>query len=155
MMKDQLDATDLRILNELTQNARIPYSQLAEKLRISNSLVHQRMRKMKDLGFIDRPVLKIHPEKLGYDTCAFTQIIIKEARLLYQVVDKLRDIPEIVECVNIAGRYAIIVKIFTQNNTALRDVVYDKIQSIDGVEGTNTVVAFETAFNREIPIPLD
>ena len=153
-MKDQLDAVDMRILKELTQNARIPYSQLAEKIKVSNSLVHQRIRKMTELGFINQAVLKVNPEKLGYETCAFTQIIIKEARMLYEVVEELRKIPQIVECVNIAGRYAIIVKIFTINNTALRDVVYEQIQSIDGVEGTNTVVAFETAFNRELPIPL-
>ena len=151
-MKNQLDAIDLRILKELTKNARIPFSQLAEHLKISNSLVHQRVKKMRNLEIVDDAVLRINPEKLGYETCAFTQIIISEPRVLYDVVEQLKKIPEIVECVNIAGRYAIMVKIFTSNNATLRDVLYERIQTIDGVEGTNTVVAFETAFTRELPI---
>ncbi|MEL6593434.1 MAG: Lrp/AsnC ligand binding domain-containing protein, partial [Bacteroidota bacterium] len=85
-------------------------------------------------------------------TCAFVQIMSMHARYLPPILRKLETIPEIVDCVNIAGRYAIMVKIYAINNQHLRDIVYDKIQTIEGVEGTNTVVAFETAFSREVPL---
>ncbi len=44
MEKIKLDAIDSRIINELTKDARIPMVQLAKKLKISNTLVHQRIK---------------------------------------------------------------------------------------------------------------
>ena len=47
------------------------------------------------------------------------------------------------------------VKIFATNNRHLRDIIYEKIQPIDAVEGTNTTISFETAFSRTVPITLN
>jgi len=147
---NQLDPLDRRILNELTLNARIAYSALAKKLNVSNSLVHQRIRKLEAAEILGAAQFRLEPRKLGYETCAFTQIIISQSKFLKSIVHQLEQIPEIVECVNIAGRYAIMVKIFAYNNTHLRDIVYEKIQSIKGIEWTNTLMTFETNFMRSI-----
>ena len=151
--ENQFDSTDFRILHELSRDARIAYSRLAEKLNVSNTLIHQRIRKLTESGLLGKPIYRLEAEALGYETSAYCQIMLAHARFLRPVVEALRAIPEIVECVNIAGRYAIMVKIFTVNNTHLRDIVYDEIQTIEGVEGTNTVMSFETAFSRTLPIP--
>ena len=137
----------------MTRDARVPFSRLAERLNVSNSLIHQRVRKLVDAGLLKEAVYQVDTEKLGYETSAYCQIMLKEGRALRAVVEQLKKIPEIVECVNIAGRYAIMVKLFTVNNSHLRDIVYDQIQTIEGVEGTNTVMSFETAFSRTVPIP--
>jgi len=144
---------DYRIVQALTRDARIPFSRLADQLNVSNSLIHQRVRKLQDAGLLTDAVYQVDTEKLGYETSAYCQIILTHGQALQAVVEELRKIPEIVECVNIAGRYAIMVKLFTINNSHLRDIVYDKIQTIDGVEGTNTVMSFETAFSRSVAIP--
>lgn len=153
-LKNQLDPLDRDILEALTEDARIPFTQLAEQLKVSNSLIHQRVRKLREAGVLREAVFLLNPDKLGYETCAFTQIILNHVRDMQPVLEALEKIPEIVECVNIAGRYAIMVKIYAVNNQHLRDVVYEKIQGIEGVEGTNTVVAFETSFSREVPLRL-
>lgn len=150
-----LDPLDLEIMEALTTDARIAFSQLALRLKVSNSLIHQRVRKLKASGVLKDPVFQVNPGKLGYETCAFVQIMLTHARALYEVVEVLQGIPEIVECVNIAGRYAIMVKVYAVNNTHLRDIVYEQIQSIDEVEGTNTVVAFETPFSRGVALRSD
>lgn len=153
-LKNQFDPLDLDIMEALTHNARVPFSQLAEELRVSNSLVHARVRKLREAGVLSQPTYRMQPEALGYESCAFTSIMLKDSRFLYPVVRKLEKIPEIVECANISGRYAILVKIYATNNAHLRTVIYDKIQEIEGVEGTNTTVAFETPFSRGVPIRL-
>ena len=151
--ENQFDSTDFRIVHALTQDARIPFSRLAEQLKVSNSLIHQRVRKLIEAGLLTDAVYMVDTEKLGYETSAYCQIMLTHGKALRPVVKELERIPEIVECVNIAGRYAIMVKLFTVNNSHLRDIVYDKIQAIEGVEGTNTVMSFETAFSRSVPIP--
>jgi len=152
-VENQFDSIDFRILHALANDARVPYSRLAEQLNVSNSLVHQRVRKLQDAGMLADPVYQLDAERLGYDTSAYCQIMLSNARYLRSVVDALRKIPEVVECVNIAGRYAIMVKLFAVNNSHLRDIIYEGIQTIAGVEETNTVVNFETSFSRGVPIP--
>jgi len=147
---NQLDPIDRRILNELTLDARIAYSTLAKKLNVSNSLIHQRIKKLEAAEILGKAQYRLQPRRLGYETCAFTQIIISQSKFLKSIVHQLEQIPEIVECVNIAGRYAIMVKIFAYNNTHLRDIVYEKIQTIKGIEETNTLMTFETNFIRSI-----
>ena len=155
MEKNQLDPFDIRVLNELTADARIPLVQLAQKLKVSNTLIHQRVKKLKERGIILNATYLLDPWELGYQTSAYTQIILTDSRHHRIVEEKLRKIPEIVECVNISGRYALMVKIYATNNRHLRDIIYEKIQTIEGVEGTNTVIAFETAFSREVPLEAD
>jgi len=152
---NQLDPIDVRIVNELTKDARMPFVRLAKKLKVSNSLVHQRIQKMKAAGIISNAVYLLDPLKLGYETYAFTQIMIENPKQHKKVEDELEKIPEIVECANIAGRYALFVKIYARNNKHLRDIIYERILTIDGVEGTNTTMSFETAFMRSVPISLD
>jgi Lrp/AsnC family transcriptional regulator for asnA, asnC and gidA len=151
--ENQFDGLDLRIIEALSKDARIPFSQLAKQLNVSNSFIHQRFRKIKESGVLTAAVYLIDPISLGYETCAYTQIILSNARHHERVEEELKKIPEIVECVNIAGRYAVMVKIYAVNNRHLRDIIYEKIQPIEGVEETNTVVSFETSFNRNVPIP--
>jgi Lrp/AsnC family transcriptional regulator for asnA, asnC and gidA len=152
MLENQFDPIDILILKELTKDARIPYVKLAQKLKVSNTLVHQRIKKFKESGVLKKAVYQLDELMLGYETSAYTQIILSNAKLHRVVEQELEKIPEIVECVNIAGRYALIVKIFAKNNRHLRDVVYEKIQPIEGVEGTNTIISFERAFVRNVPL---
>ena len=151
--ESQFDSIDFRIVHELSQDARIAFSRLAEKLNVSNTLVHQRVRKLQEAGLLTDPVYNLDAETLGYDTSAYCQIMLANARFLRPVVAALEKIPEVVECVNIAGRYAIMVKLYAVNNSHLRDIIYENIQTIEGVEETNTVVSFETSFSRGVPIP--
>jgi Lrp/AsnC family transcriptional regulator for asnA, asnC and gidA len=152
MLENQFDPIDILILKELTKDARIPYVKLAQKLKVSNTLVHQRIKKFKEGGLLKKAVYQLDELLLGYETSAYCQIMLTNAKLHRDVEQELEKIPEIVECVNIAGRYALIVKIFAKNNRHLRDVVYEKIQPIEGVEGTNTIISFERAFVRNVPL---
>jgi len=152
MNENQLDPIDTRILKELTSDARVPFTQLSQKLKVSNTLIHQRIKKLKDSGILLNATIQLDTWKLGYETCAFTQIMLSDANLHVAAEKELEKIPEIVECANITGRYALLVKIFAKNNRHLRDIIYEKILSINGVEGTNTTVAFETAFKRNVPL---
>ena len=155
MKKNQLDPFDIRIVNELTADARIPLIQLAKKLKVSNTLIHQRIKKLKEEGILTSPSYQLDPWKLGYQSSAYTQIMLTDSKMHRQVELELEKIPEIVECANIAGRYALLVKIFARNNRHLRDIIYEKIQPIEGVEGTNTTISFEMAFARNVPLVLE
>ncbi len=150
--KNQLDPIDIRILNELTSDARMPFVQLSKKLKVSNTLIHQRIKKLKEAGILLKATYRLDPWRLGYQTAAYTQIMLANSNKHLTVEAELKKIPEIVECVNIAGRYDLLVRIYARNNRHLRDILYEKIETIDGVEGTNTTISFETAFVKNVPL---
>jgi len=152
MITVKLDPIDRRILGKLTLDARIPLSKLAKQLKVSNTLIHQRIKKLKEHGVFQQATYKLSPEKLGYETAAYTQIKLESYEKRKKIEQEVAAIPEIVECVNISGEFAILVKIYAINNRHLRDIIYDKIQTIEGVSMTNTIMAFETNFVRNVPL---
>lgn len=154
VLKNKFDALDIRIMSELSANARIAFSQLAKNLNVSNSLIHQRVKRLEEMKVLKKAVYLLEPEMLGYNTVAFTQIMVSHARYIPLITKTLQDIKEIVECVNIAGRYAIMVKIYAVSNRHLRDIIYEKIQTVEGIEGTNTLMSFETSFRRTVPLEI-
>ena len=151
--ESQIDSTDIRIVEALMEDGRIAYSALAEQIGSSNTLVHQRVRKLRELEILTKPVFLVSPEHIGYDTCAFVLIIVREAKQINDVIESIKKIPEVVSCVSIMGRYDLMVRVYAINNKHLQDIVHDKLQAIPEIEGTNTMVAFEVSFERQVNIP--
>ncbi len=148
----QLDYTDQQILALLKQDARTAFSKIASELNISNSLVHQRIKKMKDDGVIKKADLLLDEKKLGYSTKAYVGIRLKEARFAEKVVNALQTIPEITECNYVSGKYAIFALIYSKNNDHLRSILYNQIHEIEGVGGTDSFICFSTNFDRSVPV---
>ena len=152
MPQSHIDYTDKEILKTLLEDARIPYLDIAKKLKVSNSLVHQRIKKMKEKGIISGSVISLDPKQLGYLSCAYTGIVLKEAKYCEEVAKKLEEVPEVVECHYVSGKYALFVKLFAFDNDHMRIVLYEKLHQIDGVTGTDTFMSFKTYFDREVGI---
>ena len=153
LTENQIDSTDIRIIESLIDDGRIAFSNLAEEIGSSNTLVHQRVKKLKELGILTKPTYLVSPQHAGYDTCAFVLIIVREAKQINDVIDELKKIPEVVSCVSIMGRYDLMVRLYAVNNRHLQDIVHDKLQAIPEIESTNTMVAFEVSFERQIRMP--
>ena len=151
--ENQIDSIDKRIIEILVEDGRMAFSTLADEIGSSNTLVHQRVRKLRENGILTKPTYLISPEHAGYDTCAFVLVIVREANQIVTVIEALKKIPEVVNCVSIMGRYDLMVRVYAVNNRHLQDIVHDKLQAIPEVESTNTMVAFEVVFERQVVIP--
>lgn len=149
---NQLDFVDKEILRLLKADSRQSYVEVAKKLNVSNSLIHQRIAKMKERGLIKNTTITLDEKMLGYGACSFTGIVLKEAHYAKQVVAALSMIPEVVECDFVSGKYAVFVKVFAANNEHMREVLYEKIHQIEGVSGTDTFISFGAQFSRSVPI---
>jgi Lrp/AsnC family transcriptional regulator for asnA, asnC and gidA len=150
----QLDYTDKQILLALKADARKAFSKIADDLNISNSLVHQRIKKMKEDGVIKKADLILDEKKIGYSTKAYVGIRLKEASFANQVVKNLHKIAEVTECNFVSGKYAIFVLVYAKDNDHLRSVLYDQIHEIEGVGGTDSFICFSTNFDRSVPVNL-
>lgn len=149
---NQLDYVDQEIVISLKKDARKAYSKIAQELNISNSLVHQRIKKLKADGLIKKSDLILDEKKLGYSTKAYVGIRLKEARFAEKVVLALQNIPEITECNYVSGKYAIFVLIYSKDNDHLRNILYNRVHEIEGVGGTDSFICFTTNFERSVPV---
>ena len=71
------------------------------------------------------------------------------------VVERLKHIPEVVECHFTTGPYTMLVKLYAKDNEQLMDLLNGKLQGTPGVFATETLISLEQSLKREIPIVLD
>jgi Lrp/AsnC family transcriptional regulator, regulator for asnA, asnC and gidA len=148
----QIDSLDRKILTLITENARIPYLEVARECNVSGAAIHQRIQRLSRLGVITGSEFTIDPKKIGYHTCAYMGIFLESASLYTDVVKKLKGIPEIVQCHYTTGNYSIFIKVFTKNNEDLKHVLVEKLQSINGIARTETFISLEESFSRQLPL---
>lgn len=153
-MSLQIDSLDRRILAYLMEDARMPYLEIARKCNVSGAAIHQRIHKMKESGLFSGACLKLAPQALGYMTCAFIglQINLTSSKTHQEVYEKIKKIPEIVECHHTTGKYSLFIKIYTINNEHLKQIITEKIQSILEVTATETFISLEEGFTRQLPV---
>ena len=69
--KSDLDQLDRKILNFLQEDSRIPFTNIAKKLKVPDTTVHFRVRKLKELGIIKKFSIIIPPAALGFRVIAW------------------------------------------------------------------------------------
>jgi len=151
-LRNTLDDWDLKILDIITNNARIPFKDVAKEVGISRAAVHQRVNRMIDLGVIVGSGYHIDPKKVDYKTCTYIGVFLEKGGLYTDVVKRLEQIPEIVECHYTTGQYAIFIKVYAKDNEHLKSILSGEIQKITGVASTETFISLEESFKRSIPV---
>lgn len=154
MAKTILDATDRKILRFLIKNARTPFLEIARECGISGAAIHQRIKKLEDMGVIQGSRLIVEPKSLGFDVCAYINIKVLDIKRQQDTVDKLRHIPEIVECHYMTGSFNLLAKIYCLDNAHLMDTIYNKVLQVPGVSETETSISLIEGFSREIYIDI-
>ena len=151
-LRSNLDDVDFKILNIIIKNARIPFKDVASEVGISRAAVHQRVNRMIDLEVIVGSGYHVNPKKVDFRTCTYIGIFLEKGGLFTEVVERLKLIPEIVECHYTTGQYAIFIKVYAKDNEHLKNILSGQIQKIAGVASTETFISLEESFKRAIPV---
>ena len=151
MSQHHLDALDKKILRMISEDARIPFLEVARECKVSGAAIHQRIQKLYSQGVLMGSMFLINPEKIGYETCAYIGLNLKDPSSFDSVVEALREIPEVVECHYTTGDYDMFIKIFAHSNHHLLNVIHDKLQPL-GLSRSETIISFGSAFNKQLPV---
>lgn len=147
-----LNEFDAKIIAELEKDGRMAYSAIAANLKISNTMVHQRINKLIEQGIIKGIKPIIDEKKIGYDWASFTGITLNRDSDSERVIEELKKIPEITECYYVTGSFTLYVKLIAQNHEHMRTILYDKIDRINGISKTDSIIELGCAFKRNIKI---
>lgn len=151
---EKIDNLDKQILDIISSNARIPFKDVAAACGVSRAAIHQRVQRLIDMNVIIGSGYHVNPKSLGYNTCTYVGIRLEKGSMYKRVVDELRAIPEIVECHYTTGPYSILVKLYARDNEQLMDLLNNKIQGIQGVDSTETLISLDQSIKKEVPITL-
>ncbi|MEU0932870.1 MULTISPECIES: Lrp/AsnC family transcriptional regulator [unclassified Embleya] len=143
------DATDRAIIAELVADGRISVRALAERVHISRANAYTRIGRMVEDGTISGFTARVDPRRVGLGTTAYVTITI-EQNAWRAVGERLREIPYIEHLALVGGDYDVLALVRTPDNTALREVVLEQIQSIPNVRSTRTWLVFEEVPGRGV-----
>ena len=153
-MKEQLsyeiDNVDRTILSLLQHDARKPYTEIAKKAFVSGGTVHVRMGKLEKMGVVQGASLDLNLKALGYTVSGFLGIFLSKSSLYDRVAQQLKKIPQITSIHYTTGNYSMFVRIFARDTDDLKNILSHSIQSVEGIERTETFIILEQTLSRSV-----
>ena len=151
----KVDKLDRKILRVISVDARRSFKEIAEQCGVSRAAIHQRVVRMFERGTITGSGYQINLQFLGFGTCSYIGIKLEKGSMYNAVVQELMKIPEVVECHFTTGPYTMLIKLYSHENEHLKDLLNNRIQSIPGVNSTDTMISLEQSIQRNIPINIE
>lgn len=148
----QIDQIDRKILSLLAGNARMPYLEIARECGLSGAAIHQRIKKLEIAGIITGSRLIVRPQTLGLNVCAFISIVVSEKDKLWEVLDAIRQVPEVVECHFVTGNASLLLKLYCHDNDHLMQIITTTLQKIPYIQSTDTVISLNQVFERQVSV---
>jgi len=149
---EKIDKLDRKILEIISQNARIPFKDVAEICNVSRAAIHQRVQKMIEMKVIVGSGYHVNPRVLGFNTCTYIGVKLERGSMYKDVVPEFEKIPEIVECHFTTGPYTMLIKMYARDNEHFMELLNGQIQEIQGVISTETLISLRQSIKKEIPV---
>ncbi|HEY7399675.1 MAG TPA: Lrp/AsnC family transcriptional regulator [Actinomycetota bacterium] len=139
-----MDARDLEIVAALQEDARATYADIAARVGLSASAVHERVRKLEQGGVIRGYRAEIEPESLGLFVTALIAAIPLDPSQPDDLPDRVREFPEVEDCYSVAGEANYILKVRTKTTSDLEDLIR-RLREKGNVQ-TRTTIALSIPF---------
>lgn len=139
-----LEELDARIAAVLAADGRCSYTDLAERVGLSVSAVHQRVRRLEKRGVIRGYTAQIDSEQIGLPLTAFVSLTPIDPAAPDDYPQRLAAMPEIEACHSVAGVESYIVKVRVESPAALESLL-GQIRGTAGMT-TRTTVVLSTPF---------
>lgn len=146
-----LDELDVRLLRELMAAPRVGVLELSRRLGVARATVQARLDRLVRRGVIGSFAPTLVPDALGYSVTAFATLEIRQGRGA-QVLDHLRDIPEVLEVHTITGQGDMLCRVVARSNDDLQHVL-DRLNEFEEIVRSSTVIALSNPIpHRVLPL---
>lgn len=142
MAAARIDEIDNRILGALERNSRLSMRQLAEQVHISRANAYARVERLTSTGVITGYTTLVDPVARGFATSAYVTLNVRQADWR-DIHARLRSLTGIEHIALVGGEFDVVLLARARDNSDLRRLVLDDIQSIPGVLNTRTLLVFE------------
>ncbi|MFK7904849.1 MAG: Lrp/AsnC family transcriptional regulator [Chitinophagales bacterium] len=154
-MAYQIDAIDKRILQLLQKNSKIKIKEIAQALKMTNTPIFDRIKRLEREGFIEGYSAILAKEKLGFKLTAFCSITLEKhhREYLVQFVKDIQEIPEVIECYHIAGMFDYLLKIYAKDMVDYQQFIAQKLAALPNIGRVQSSFVMTEIKNNQI-LPL-
>ncbi len=130
-----LDATDLLILRELQENARITIKELAERVHLSTTPVHERVRRLEASGVIKQYVALLDAAKVGRGLLVICHVSLKRhsKKAGSKFIKAILELDEVLECLTVSGPFDFLLKVAAADMNSYYDFHVHKLSALENV----------------------
>ncbi len=128
----ELDKIDLVIIKSLQENSKMGLKELAEKVGLTATPVHERIKRLERSGVIERYTIQVDQEKLGRGLMVLCNVQLKSHSLtnLDEFEAEIVKIKEVASCYHIAGNYDYLLTLRMKDMDEYGNFVKTKLASI-------------------------
>jgi Lrp/AsnC family transcriptional regulator for asnA, asnC and gidA len=137
-----MDQTDLDIISYLQSNGRMPFTDIAKALDISEGTVRNRVSRLTETRIL-QIVGMVDPYQLGYDAPAVISISVQPP-LLSQIANSISKFPEVSYLIMVSGEYDLLVEVLCKDRDHLANFLNEKLLKVPGIISTETSMVLHT-----------
>ena len=137
----QLDKTDLAILRLLQENARVTVKEIALKVHLSTTPVHERIKWLEQSGVIKQyaTLLNYASVKKGLMVICYVSLKQHSRNAGVKFIKTIHELPEVIECYNISGEFDFMLKVVAENMDAYYNFHVNKLSQIENMGNVQSV----------------
>ena len=129
----KIDEKDEEILKLLIKNSRMPFTEIADEVGVSESTIRNRINDLEEKGVIEKYTIDVDPSKIGYETVTILGMDVDPEYFL-NAVEELNKLDEVKWVAQSTGDHMIMAEIWTENGSSLARLMSKKIGKIEGVK---------------------
>lgn len=135
------DKKDLAILNLLQQNARITVKEISEKVHLSTTPVHERIKRMEESGVIKQYATLVDNAKVKKGLMVICYVSLKQhgKNAGVKFIKSIKDLNEVIECFSISGEFDFMLKVVCEDMNTYYDFHVNKLSEIENVGHVQSV----------------
>jgi DNA-binding Lrp family transcriptional regulator len=136
-----LDAKDLAILKLLQQNARITVKEISDKVHLSTTPMHERIKRMEDSGVIKQYATLVDNTKVKKGLMVICYVSLRQHSKTSgdKFIKAINELNEVIECYTISGEFDFILKVVAENMDAYYDFHVNKLSQVENMGKVQSV----------------
>jgi DNA-binding Lrp family transcriptional regulator len=150
-----LDASDIRILQLLQENAQFTIKEISQKINLSMTPTHDRIKRLEQEGVIDKYVTILNKKMLGNPMMVYCNITLdKQQKNHFEEFEQaIKQFPEVIECSVISGSFDYLLKVIVKDMSAYNDFYQKKLSDLQSVAHiSSSFVMSEVKSTTVIPL---
>ena len=136
-----LDNKDLAILRLLQQNARITVKEISEKIHLSTTPVHERIKRMEESGVIKQYATLVDHSKVKKGLMVICYVSLKQhsKNAGGKFIKTINELHEVIECFSISGEFDFMLKVVTEDMNSYYDFHVNRLSQVENMGHVQSV----------------
>jgi DNA-binding Lrp family transcriptional regulator len=136
-----LDKKDMAILKLLQENARVTVKEISEKIHLSTTPVHERIKRMEESGVIKQYVTLVDQNKVDLNLMVICYVSLKEHSKTAGVnfIETINELHEVTECYSISGEFDFMLKVVCKDMNTYYDFHVNKLSQQENMGNVQSV----------------